>query len=177
MNSIKNFFWGILLLFTQTIIAQEWSSPRIEGYGKIHFNKDLSFHPDVKKTYKLVFNIDNNAEKEGVNMRLWKIARELNLLKAAGVPYQNVQIAAVVHGKAIAISLTDQAYEKRHQKKNPNTNLVKALDDAGVKLYLCGQTVAGMKIEQDELNPSWEVTLSALLTLPILESEGYLMVP
>jgi len=98
-------------------------------------------------------------------------------IKSRWVPDQNVQIAAVVHGKAIAISLTDQAYEKRHQKKNPNTNLVKALDDAGVKLYLCGQTVAGMKIEQDELNPSWEVTLSALLTLPILESEGYLMVP
>ena len=174
---MKTILWGILLLFTQTIMAQEWSNPRIENYGKIHFDKNLSFQPDIKKTYKLVFNIENDAEKEGVNMRLWKIARELNLLKAAGVPDQNVQIAAVVHGKAIAISLTDKAYEKRYQKKNPNTELVKALDKAGVKLYLCGQTVAGMKIEQDALNPSWEVTLSALLTLPILESEGYLMVP
>ena len=174
---MKTIFWGILLLFTQTIMAQEWSNPRIENYGKIHFDKNLSFQPDIKKTYKLVFNIENDAEKEGVNMRLWKIARELNLLKAAGVPDQNVQIAAVVHGKAIAISLTDKAYEKRYQKKNPNTELVKALDKAGVKLYLCGQTVAGMKTEQDALNPSWEVTLSALLTLPILESEGYLMVP
>lgn len=174
---MKNIFWGILLLFTQTIMAQEWNNPRIEGYGKIHFDKDLSFQPDIKKTYKLVFNIDNDVEKAGVNMRLWKIARELNLLKAAGVPDKNVQIAAVVHGKAITISLTDQAYEKRYQKKNPNTKLVEELANAGVKLYLCGQTVAGMKIEQSELNPAWEVTLSALVTLPILESQGYLMVP
>ena len=174
---MKTIFWGLFLLLAQTTMAQEWSNPRIEGYGKIHYDKNLSFQPDVKKTYKLVFNIDNDAEKTGVNIRLWKIARELNLLKAAGVPDKNVQIAAVVHGKAIAVSLTDKAYEKRYQKKNPNTELVKALDNAGVKLYLCGQTVAGMKIEQDELNPAWEVTISALLTLPILESEGYLIVP
>ena len=174
---MKMIFWGALLLLTQTTMAQEWTNPRIEDYGKIHFDKNLSFQPDVKRTYKLLFNIDNDTEKEGVNMRLRKIARELNLLKAAGVPDKNVRVVAVVHGKAIAISLTDKAYEKRYQKKNPNIELVKALDKAGVKLYLCGQTIAGMKIEQDELNSSWEVTLSALLTIPILESEGYLIVP
>tara|TARA_B100001146_G_C16103962_1_gene400646 strand:- start:315 stop:848 length:534 start_codon:yes stop_codon:yes gene_type:complete len=177
MNSMKHIFWGIALLLTQIITAQKWSTPRIESYGKIHFDKNLSFQPDINKTYKLVFNIDNDAEKEGVNMRLWKIARELNLLKAAGVPDQNIEIAAVVHGKAIAISLTDKAYKKRYHKKNPNTDLVKALNNAGVKLYLCEQTLAGMNFEESELNPSWEVTLSALLTLPILESEGYFMVP
>ena len=167
----------MLLLLTQTIMAQKWTNPRIEGYGKIHFDKDLSFQPDTKKAYKLLFNIDNDLEKNGVNMRLWKIARELNLLKAAGVPDENVQIAAVVHGKAISVSLTDKAYEKRYQKKNPNKELVKALHKAGVKLYLCGQTVAGMKIKKTELNPSWEVTLSALVTIPTLEREGYLIVP
>ena len=83
---MKNIF---ILLGTLTISfqlnAQEWQTPAIEGYGQIQYYEEVAQLPDTSLTYKMIFNIENEKEKEGVNVGLWKIARTLNLLKAGKV--------------------------------------------------------------------------------------------
>lgn len=61
---------------------------------------DADEQPDSFLIYKMIFNIENEKEKEGVDVRLWKIARTLNLLKAGKVAHNKIDIVGVIDGDA-----------------------------------------------------------------------------
>src|SRR5699024_4044162 len=72
--------------------AQEWTTPIIEGYGRIKYYKDTDLQPQKDMQYKVAFDLKSDKKKEGVNAGLWKMARFLNLLGAAGVPAENISL-------------------------------------------------------------------------------------
>jgi intracellular sulfur oxidation DsrE/DsrF family protein len=73
--------------------------------------------------------------------------------------------------------LDDASYNKRYKQSNPNTQLLKQLGDAGVTIYLCGQSAAYMKLGADEMNPTVTMALSAMTAHVRLQSEGYTLIP
>jgi intracellular sulfur oxidation DsrE/DsrF family protein len=60
---------------------------------------------------------------------------------------------------------------------NPNLELVEKLHAAGVRFYVCGQSLAFGKIARSELASPVEVALSAMTMLTVLQSEGYALLP
>lgn len=154
--------------------SQEWQTPIIEGYGKIKDYKDAALQPDKNMVYKILYHITTDKEKDGINVDLWHIARQINLLGVSGVPKENVRIVAVISGPATKIVLSDESYQKRFKNKNPNTDIIKKLSGYGVDIEICGQALAEHEMDHTtEVNKNVKFTLSALIDIPTYQMKGY----
>ncbi|WP_194852295.1 DsrE family protein [Nonlabens antarcticus] len=153
--------------------SQEWQTPAIEGYGRVVDFPNAAAQPDPNKEYKVLFHITSDAEKEGVNTSLWKIARFINLMELRKVPKEQIHIIAVISGAATAITLNDQAYLERLKRDNPNLDLLKKLVTYGVTIEVCGQALAERDFKPSEVNHFTTLTLSAMIDIPTHQMEGY----
>lgn len=167
----------VVFLAIFQIEAQEWETPIIEGYGKIKYVEDAEVQPDKILQYNLVFDLKYGKEKEGVNTGLFKIARTLNMLGVAGVPAKNINIVAAIHGDATFIVLNEEKYQEKYGKSNPNLELMKLLQDRGVKLFVCSQATASRNIDDEHMNPYVQSALSALSVLSNYQLKGYIFMP
>ncbi len=165
------------LIVTSLLPAQEWVTPAIEGYGKIKNFKDVAAQPDASLEYNLVFDITAEREMEGVNMGLWKIARVINMLGAANISKDKINIVAAIHGGATFATLGKVKYQKKFEKDNPNAELLKLLDDYGVELLVCAQATAARDISAEDLNPNTKLGLSAMMVLANYQLNGYALMP
>ncbi|MGB5555299.1 MAG: DsrE family protein [Flavobacteriaceae bacterium] len=166
----------LVLSFTQ-VQAQEWETPVIEGYGKIINLKDAAVQPDPTLQYNLLFDIHDDKEREGVNEGLWKVARTLNMLAAAGVPSEKIKIVTAIHGPASFFSLNNVKYQEKYNKDNPNLELLSLLKKQGVKLYVCGQATSALGITDANMNEYVEKALSAISVLANYQLQGYIVIP
>ena len=158
--------------------AIEWQSPAIEECGKIKFYPQSKLLPTNDKEYKLLFNISSNKKKEGLNAVLVRMAKALNMFKAAGIDADRIQLSAIIYSKAYPVVLNDDKHREAYGKPNPNTNLLEELHSQNVKFYVCGQTLAQHNTEiSRELNQYIEVTLSALVAFPEFDARGYTLIP
>jgi len=165
------------IFFISFVRSQEWQTPLIEGYGEIKYFKDVEVQPDSSLQYNLLFDIKSDASKSGVNKGLWVIARTLNLLHVAGVPKEQINIVASIHGQATFLTLNDKAYVKKYGKSNPNSNLIKQLKEQGVSLYVCSQATAAREIAVNDLDPHITPALSGLSVLATYQLNGYVLMP
>src|SRR5699024_9509078 len=93
--------------------AQEWTTPIIEGYGKIKYYKNTDLQPQKDMQYKVAFDLKSDKKKVGVYVELFKMARLLNLLVAAGFPVENISLVCVVHWPATFMILKDELYHEK----------------------------------------------------------------
>lgn len=168
---------ALLTIATQTTIAQEWITPVIEGYGKITELKDVATQPDISLDYKIVFDLKDDREIEGINIGLFKIARVINMLGAGGIPQEKVHITAAIHGGATFEVLNDNKYQEKNEKPNPNTEVLQLLKDYGVELLVCAQATAARGISKEDLNSNVDVSLSAMMVLANYQLKGYVLMP
>jgi len=84
-----------------------------------------------------------------------------------------IHVVLAIHGKATKTVLNDDAYVSRYNTQNPNTDLIDALKDAGVKLTVCGQSLIGRKIDIEEVNENIEIATSMLTTVTTYGLKGY----
>jgi intracellular sulfur oxidation DsrE/DsrF family protein len=88
-----------------------------------------------------------------------------------------MQLAVVVHGAAVRNILDHDAYRSRFRIDNPNLDLVEKLHAAGVRIYVCGQSLAFGGVARSDLASPVEVALSAMTMLTALQSKGYALLP
>lgn len=174
---IKFTFLIFSLMVASLLTAQEWTTPVIEGYGKIKQFEDVAVQPDTALDYKLVFDITDDREMDGVNIGIWKIARVINMLGAANVPKDKIHIVAAIHGGATFITLNDEKYQEKYQKVNPNNELLKLLNEYGVELFVCAQATASRGYGEEDLNPNTKLALSAMTVLANYQLQGYVFMP
>tara|TARA_R110002051_G_scaffold48308_2_gene95347 strand:- start:102877 stop:103404 length:528 start_codon:yes stop_codon:yes gene_type:complete len=167
----------IAFMTTQLISAQEWTTPIIEGYGKIKEFKDVAVQPDASKKYNIVFDLKDERELEGINIGYFKIARMINMLGAGGVSTDNINIVAAIHGGATFTALNDAKYQEKFEKENPDAAVIKLLKEYGVQFYVCAQATAARDINADDLNPNTELGLSAMMVLANYQLDGYILMP
>jgi len=168
-----------LMFFTPLLMADEPSmGPIIEDYGPtypIDF-RDVPLEEDV--VYKIIFDLSSYpGEVTSLNGNLVSVARYLNMHARNGVALEDMDVAVVVHGGALKNSLSHTAYENRYQTQNPNLDLFRKLDEAGVKFYICGQSMRFQGIEKSELASPAKVGLSAMTMLTVLQNKGYALLP
>jgi intracellular sulfur oxidation DsrE/DsrF family protein len=155
-----------------------WSTPAIEGYGKIHPLPQGAYQPDPRTTYKVIFAMTAVSKEPGdINPAIERVARALNLYVSAGVPLNHLKFVAIAYGPATSIALDDAHYKSAYGVANPNLPVIAALRKAGINVVVCGQAVLEHKYQYEWIDPSVTVALSAITTITTLEQQGYSLMP
>lgn len=172
----------LLLVFFTCVVqvhADEPSlGPVIKGYGPTYPIDDRDVALQEGAVYRVVFDAASYSDDlSSLNTRLVSVARFLNMHGRNGTPVENMDLAVVLHGTALKTVLNNDAYLARYEVDNPNLELLTRLHNAGVKFYVCGQSMAFGGVEKSELANPAKVALSAMTMLTVLQSEGYALLP
>jgi intracellular sulfur oxidation DsrE/DsrF family protein len=151
-----------------------WTTPAIQGAGKMHYLPDAAYKPRAEQTYKVVFALSRGAKSPTeVNPALDHVARAVNLYAASGVPLDHLKFVAVAYGAATPLVLDDTQYRAAFGVPNPNLPIIQKLRAAGVDVAVCGQAVAEHQYQYDWVDKRVTISLSALTTITTLENQGY----
>jgi intracellular sulfur oxidation DsrE/DsrF family protein len=171
----------VLLLFCACSVraaAEPVTGPVVADYGAVYYVPDepLALAPD--RELKAVFDIAAAPDAPGArNHRLETVARHLNLHARAGVQPDRLTTAVVLHGRATRVALEDEVFLERYGEPNPEAELIRRLQRAGVRVIVCGQSATAFGFRPDELAPGVQLSLSALTALVTLQQEGYALIP
>lgn len=156
--------------------SAEPSFPRIDGAGGV-FAVPAEM-PERNSVHRLVIDAAGDERTPaGLNRRLDAAARAVNLYALAGVPPESVKIAVVVHGKATAAVLSDEAFNAKFGMANPDADLLAKLRRAGVEIHVCGQALMHQGYSLEEVHADVRVSLSAITKLASLQAAGYSLIP
>ncbi|MDX5422168.1 MAG: DsrE family protein [Hymenobacteraceae bacterium] len=166
-----------LFLLVAPAAAQEKVSPVVKGFGAINPIPKATKKPDAALDYRIVVDVYKEAEKpDQLVPGLHHTARMLNLHGYGGVPEEKLQVVLVVHGPALALVLDNRAYREKFGTDNPNIPLIRALKEAGVELYVCGQSMIARGYDFAALNPAIGLSVSALTVLTEYQLKGYALI-
>ena len=168
----------MLIALTSSALAGEATTgPVIKEYGAVYSVDDPVHSADPKLGVRAVIDVGKGPrEPDALNSRIETAARFLNVHVRAGFPREKVQAVLVLHGSATPAALSDEAYRRRHGKKNPDAELISKLRTAGVRIYLCGQSAAYRGFAREELSKDVDLALSAMTVLAQLQAEGYALI-
>ena len=142
------------------------TGPIIDNYGVSYSIKKADLKLKKDKVYKVIFDIyTDNSKKGKVNPLLSTVARYLNMHGQQGIKAKNMKVAVILHGDATKSALSNKAYEKKYAIKNPNAELIEALQKENVEIYVCGQSFLFSKFDLDNVSENVKVSLSALTAL------------
>ncbi len=139
---------------------------------------DISMPYSGSKKCKIVFDLSQPTKEPAkglANEGIEEIMRILNLHVAAGVKPENIDAYIVFHGPSAASFLTDENYNKQFKINNPNLALVQQLNEKGVKIVVCGQTVAFRGLTMKDFPSLVLKSLSARSALTDLQSRDYVL--
>ncbi|MEP1096037.1 MAG: DsrE family protein [Cyclobacteriaceae bacterium] len=165
---------GFFLVVSLISFSQKRVNPVIENFGGIYDIPDAVVKPDPAAEYKIVIDVyGGSEEKNQIDRSLNNVARMLNLHAVGGVDPENMQVVLAAHGGSTYSILNDEAYNAMFGMDNPNTPLITELKEAGVKLTVCGQSLKGRSIENDQVNNNVELSTSMLTTVTKYQLLGY----
>lgn len=174
MRSLDILIGVLLLLALPAAAEEEFTGPAVEGYGPVYAIPDAVELGDPAAGVKAVFDISVGSEDPAaLNIRIETVARFLNMHVAAGYPKESVVAALVLHGTAARDALDNNGYRKRYGVDNPNIPLLEELREAGVEVYLCGQSREHRGFAQEEIAAPVSVALSAITVLLAKQEQGY----
>ncbi|RPE02250.1 sulfur reduction protein DsrE [Candidatus Pantoea deserta] len=151
-----------------------WSTPAVDGYGKIHYESDAAFKPVAGLSNKIVFQITrSDGAMTDVNLGLERVARVVNLYVASGVPADQLKFVVSVTGDATPAMLDNAHFKQFYGVDNPNLKLIGELDKLGVKVSVCDQSVAFHHYPNDWIDKSVVHALSSPTTVSTLQNQGY----
>lgn len=155
-------------------MSQEKANPLIKDFGAVFTVPFAIEKPNPALKYKILVDVNTGAEKPDViNENLEAAAKIVNLHILGGVPEKNLQVVLVVHGAAAFNLMNNEAYHQKYAVDNPNLPLITALHKAGVKVFVCGQTIIKRNINPQKIAPEVSVALSAITTITNYSINGY----
>ncbi|MEO1619236.1 MAG: DsrE family protein [Planctomycetota bacterium] len=152
------------------------SHPVITGHGAVVQLPNAAAQP--RNGSKIVVDLTRGGDAGKVNAGLQKVARYVNIYAGAGAEPADVTIAVVFHGDATLAVLNPDAYAtKFNTDGNPNLALLQQLHEAGVELYVCGQSLLSKGEKPDNVAVFIKTAVSALTSIVNLQSDGFAYVP
>ncbi|WMS86385.1 DsrE family protein [Pleionea litopenaei] len=152
------------------------TGPLIKQYGP-NATVETTFKFPETTGFKVAFDLADAGPDDDVNRRINSLARFLNMHVQAGVNPDNIELALVVHGKALHDLLNDQASKNKLSRRNPNKPLIEELMKHNVSFIVCGQSSTYYDIANDEFLPGVKVALSAMTAHALLQQQGYTLNP
>ena len=163
-------------MITCTVRAQlpERVNPIIKSQGGIFEIPFAEEKPDPALTYSIVIEVERESEKpDTINWALNNVARLLNLHAVGGVPAANMNVVLAIHGGATYTTMTNEQYQAKYKMNNPNLKLYQELQAAGVKMFVCGQSLINRKVDRTRIVPQVKPSVSMLTTLTTYQIRGY----
>jgi intracellular sulfur oxidation DsrE/DsrF family protein len=171
---MKNLFTIALLLICAPSFAQKRINPVIKDFGGIFDIPYADEKPDPSIDYNIVIEIEHPSEKpDSINWALYNVARLLNLHVMGGVPKEKLHVVLAIHGGAAFTVMDNDTYKEKFGVDNPNLKLLEELQEAGVKMFVCGQSITARKIDRFKMAPQIKVATSMLTTLTTYQLKGY----
>lgn len=168
----------ILLAFVPGFAAEPTIGPHVNAGGPAFEVADRDVPLREGHKYRVVFEAtDYPGEMTDVNRELTVVGRFMNMHGKNGVPLEDLDVAVVVHGQALFATFNDEAYEEMFGEKNPSLALLRDLIDAGVQVFVCGQSLGFRGLEKSVLADDVKVGLSAMTMLVTLQADGYAFLP
>jgi len=145
--------------------------PEADGYVAI---PDAAVPPTKNAKYQAVFDATHLAEKAAQLLPALNMAgSELNALGAVNAPLANAKFVIVFHGPAVDGILDNPHYKAKFGIDNPNLKVITEMKKQGVEFFVCGQHLAGEKIDPKTLSKDVTVAADALLVLIQYQNKGY----
>lgn len=167
---------SFFLAFATQVQAQTPQFPIVKGFGGIYEIADATERPDSTLEYKILVDLTSAAENnKEISRWVDNVARMMNLHGLAGVPKEKIKVKVIIHGGAIFTLLNDENYQKRFEVENPNLKVFEALKEAGVDVYVCGQSLIARNLKTADLWPGVTIAHSALTTITTYVPQGYVL--
>lgn len=165
----------ICLVTTLFALSQQSKvNPVIRHFGAVSPIPFATEKPDPALDYRVLVEVTaDNPKPEVVHELLEKTAAAVNLHALGGVPADKLQVVLVIHGPAANYVVDDAAYKKLYGSANPNLPLFRELCEAGVKIFVCGQSLVKRNIAPASVSPDVQVALSAITTLTTYQAKGF----
>ena len=173
---MRTLFISLILLTTQ-----HSASAQSEVFNTGPVFTDFGAHAAVQQTtpvsagssFKIAYDVAKKAAADQRNRHMESAARFINMHVAAGVEFDHIELAVVVHGQAVKdlIKPTEGA-EMTAQMK-----MVTEMLDHGVRFYVCGQSAAYYQVKNEDLIPGVKMSLSAMTVHAQLQQQGYTLNP
>lgn len=159
---------------TYAVLGQTKLFPAIKNFGFVY---DVPFaveKPDVTLDYKIIIDIGEKNEKPGeIYFPLEHAARMFNLHIHGGVPRKKLDAAVAIWGESITVTLNNEAYKKKHGVDNPNIKILSEMKNAGIKIFVCGQSIMRLGIDPKDVNADVTVALSRFTAVSTYQMKGY----
>jgi intracellular sulfur oxidation DsrE/DsrF family protein len=97
----------------------------------------------------------------------------MNMHGQTGLTGEQMEIVVILHGAGVKNVLNDKTHEEKFRKANPNGGLLAALQEAGVDLFVCGQSLKSRGYAKEDLADPVKVSLSAMTALVHYQEKGY----
>lgn len=124
--------------------------------------------------YKIAIDLYGRVkDSTAIHPVILEVARTYNLNIANGVPSEKIKIAAVIHGGLVQAILKEENYQEKYSQPNPNLAAIKALEEVGVKFYVCGQSMGFNNLKAGDITTLVNMTISAKTTFVTLDQLGY----
>jgi intracellular sulfur oxidation DsrE/DsrF family protein len=154
--------------------CQSRVNPVIKGFGGIFEIPYAAEKPDPSTIYNIVVEVERASEKpDTINWALNNVARMLNLHAVGGVPPANINVVLAIHGGATYTVMNNEAYRLKYKVDNPNLRLYKELADAGIKIFVCGQSLISRGVDRTRMVPEVKISVSMLTVLTTYQLKGY----
>ena len=168
MRSIALMFVVIVLpCIAQADMSSFTTGPVIKDYGPVA-DIDVTLPVPQNAALRHSFDVAERADDGELNRTLVSAARFINMHARAGIHIDHIKVAVVVHGTAVH----DVSGETP-----ASAELIAALIDNGVRIFVCGQSAAYYDVTTDDLLPGVEMALSAMTVHALLQQQGYSLNP
>lgn len=151
MKSLLTIF-VFALFISQVTFAQQELFPVIEGYGSVIDMPFETIKPDPTMQFKLLAEAFNGQEdKTELYGPLDYFARVVNAHAYAGVPTEHFKMSIVLFSGSVFTTLNNAEFQTRFGTDNPNLELIQRFQDAGVDVFVCGQSMMKQDIKPEML--------------------------
>ncbi len=156
--------------------AITYSNPVVKRYGKVVQLPNAAQQP--RDGSKICVDVTKGGEPGELNSAIEKVAKFVNIYHGAGKRPAELRLAVVLHGDATLAALNGDVYAKRFgTSENPNFDCLHELHEAGVEIYVCGQSLISQGAQPDDVVVFVDVAVSALTALANLQADGYGYLP
>ena len=153
-----------------------FTNPVISEYGGVLRLPNAAQQP--RDGSRICVDVTSGGEPGKLFPAIEKVARFVNIYDGAGKKPAKARIAVVLHGDATLSVLNADAYSKTFgTEDNPNLDCLHQLHEAGVQIYVCGQSLIRKGAQPEDVVVFAEVAVSGLTALVNLQSDGYTYVP
>jgi intracellular sulfur oxidation DsrE/DsrF family protein len=168
---MRSLFFLLLLSIVPCVAHADFSSfttgPAIDDYGPVA-DVDTTFPIPEDAVLWHSFDVGEGAEDGELNRTLVSAARFINMHASKGIEADRINLAVVVHGKAVH-DVSGEA--------SSSAGLVVALIENGVRIIVCGQSAVYYDVATNDLLPGVEMALSAMTAHALLQQQGYTLNP